>query len=435
MIGMSNEIKKRLWFRLDNSASVYPMVITLNTQSLFRVGVVLNESIDKDDLQEAAEKTFERFPYYKVELRSGLFRYSFVVNHRKFPVEEDNGTLLTKIDFGRNNAYLLRVTYYKNKLFVDFFHGLCDGLAALEFIKTLLHNYFAVRGVVLPTGNLIKTTADPENEEEISDGFVKYFKKFNIAEGTKKMAGPDAFGLTGKRFRKEGFGAIQGTVRADELKAASKKYGCTITVLLAALAMLSVSKTAKKDSKNRDYVVFIPVNLRKFFPSETMMNFTTIIKCRIPQSEERTIENYAAIIDRQLKEQLDKEDLSIKLSFTSLLYKRVFKFLPLVVKSFFAKVGRLFSISTKQTMIISNVGQVKLPDEFSDKVDSFVFNLNCSKKTPNNMAVISYKDKITVSFTRQLVSTELETEFFRSLSGMGVSVEIVSNMREVRNEM
>lgn len=429
---MSLPIITRQWFRLDNSAAIYPMVITVSTQSLFRLSAELCDHIDKDDLLEAAERTFQRYPYYAVELKGGFFRYSLARNFRKFVVREDDGCHLKKINFIKNRGYLIRITYYKRKIFVDFFHGLCDGMAAMEFMKTLLYNYLTVRGEDIDSGGMIKIHPKEIEEAEVSDGFAENFGKINIKEGAKKMAGAPAFRLTGKLFRKEGYGVIEGTMESDSLKALAKSYNCSITVFLAAHALLSIAKATVKDSR-RDYSIFIPVNLRNYFPSGTMLNFTTITKHRVPQDTELKLEKYIEIISASLKEQLNKDDLRMKLSFTSLFEKNPFlRFLPLPVKSFFARAGRFFSLNTRQTIILSNVGEIKLPKEMNGQVDALSFNLNCSRKTPNNIAMLSYNGKTVISFTRQLVSTEIEREFFTGLAKMGVNVKIASNLREVK---
>lgn len=422
------------WFRLDNSAAVYPMLITLKTQSLFRLGVELNECIDKDDLEKALKKTFKRYPSFEVELSQGFFRHYFVSNNRPPIIRLDDGSLLKKIDFRSNNGYLLRITYYKNKFFVDFFHGLCDGSSAMEFLKTLVYYYLQERGIVLDDEGKIKTLNQQINTEEFKDGFKEYYTKFNFKQGINKMAGKGAFPVRDTLFKKEGFGLIQGRLQTNQLLQLSKKYDCSLTVFLAAIAMLSVTKVYYKGASKHNLIVFLPINLRRFYPSETIYNFTTFAKCIIdPNTVNHDLESYVSVIKEQLKKQLEKEELDLKLSFTSLMDVRPYlKFMPLFIKSFFAKLGARLVGNSKQTMIISNLGRIQLPETASEHIRNFNFMLNCGRKTPNNMGIISYGDTTVISFTRQIVRTEIEREFFSTLGKAGLKVEIVSNLREVR---
>ncbi len=418
------------WFRLDNSAAVYPMLITLKTQSLFRLGVELKEYIDRDDLERALKNAFKRYPSFEVELSQGFFRHYFVSNKRTPLVRADDGSLLKKIDFRKNKGYLLRVTYFKKKIFVDFFHGLCDGSSALEFLKTLVYYYLAERGQDIPSDG-IKTLEQPLNLEEFKDGFKENYKKFNFKKGLNKMAGGGAFQIKDTFFKREGFGLVQGTVDTAELLALSKKYSCSLTVLIAALAMLSVTKVYYKGHSKHPLTVFIPINLRRYYPSQSIYNFTSFAKCRIdPNTTEHNLVSYVEVMKEQLSGQLEKHELDLKVSFTSLMDKKpLLKYMPLFIKSFFAKLVKRLTSSTKQTMFISNLGNILLPN--NEHIDSFSFLLNCGRNTPNNMGIVSYKNKTVITFTRQIVSTELERHFFTALSDLGLSVAVASNMREV----
>lgn len=422
------------WFRLDNSAAVYPMVITLKTQSLFRLGSELYNCIDRDDLYKALKKTFKRYPSFEVELTQGFFRHYFVSNPREPVIRADDGSLLKRIDFRKNKGYLLRVTYYKNKIFVDFFHGLCDGTSAMEFFKTLLFYYLQERGEEISDENKVKILSKDINIEEFKDGFKENYKKFNFKKGIKKMAGGEAFPIKDAYFKKEGLGLIQGIFETDKMLLVSKKYGCSLTVLIAAIAMLAVTKVYYKDTYKKDLVIFIPINLRRFYPSETIYNFTSFAKCHLnPNTVPYTLESYVEIIREELKKELEKEELDLKVSFTSLMDKKFYlKYMPLILKSFFAKLGKRLTSESKQTMIISNLGKVEMPSGCEKLINNFSFNLNCGRKTPNNLAIVSYNNKTVVSFTRQIVSTEIEREFFTAMSSLGLDIKILSNLREVK---
>jgi NRPS condensation-like uncharacterized protein len=421
------------WFRLDNSAAVYPMLITLKTQSLFRLGVELTSYIDRDDLEKALKLTFKRFPSFEVDLSQVFFRHYFTANHRPPIIRADDGSLLKRIDFRFNNGYLLRVTYYKNKIFTDFFHGLCDGAAAVEFVKSLVYHYLTERGEEIPDEGKVKTIDSPIDTEEFIDGFKKYYTKFDLKQGIDKMAGKGAFPIKNTFFKREGLGLIQGFLKTDELLDFARKQNCSITVLAAAISMLAVTKIYYKDTHKQDLIVFIPINLRRFYPTKSVYNFTTFAKCHInPNTVNHDLQSYIAVIKEQLNKQLEKEELDLKMSFTSLLdVKPYLKYMPLFLKSFFAKLGRRFTGASKQTMIISNLGRVEMPQRSHEFIKNFTFMLNCSRKTPNNMAIISFGNTTAISFTRQIVSTEIEKEFFSMLAQAGLKVEIISNLREV----
>ena len=59
-------------YRLDNSAIMYQLILTSDTQSLFRVGVQLNVVVDPDILKKAVELALVRYPFFKTRVRYGL---------------------------------------------------------------------------------------------------------------------------------------------------------------------------------------------------------------------------------------------------------------------------------------------------------------------------------------------------------------------------
>ena len=190
-----------------------------------------------------------------------------------------------------------------------------------------------------------------------------------------------------------------------------------------------MAKVYGESRQKEDFIAFIPINLRKKFSSETMFNFTNFAKCSVPRHVALDINEFIAFIKKSLSEQLTEDELQLKLSFSSLMGKMPFlKFMPLFIKSFISKVSRDFSSKTKQTMIISNLGRVNI--NAGDRVDHFLFNLNCSERTPDNLAVISYGDKTIISFTRRVINTKIEEEFFRTLAEACGEVKVISNFRE-----
>lgn len=425
------------WYRLDNSAVIYPMSITVTTQSLFRLSAEMTEYVDDECLLDALNAILPRFPAFKVVLRSGIFRHFFDTNNLPPIVKPDNGILFQKINFNANNHYLFRVSYYKNKINVDFFHVLCDGFGAMEFLKSLVYQYVIERGFSPNAAVGIKTIGEPIKEQELEDGFTKYYRDIDIFGGViGEMAGKPAFALRGKRFKRIGYGVIQGYLNTAQLKAAAKKYNCTITSFITAAILLSITEVYGKDTQKYDLTAMIPVNLRSYFPSGTLRNFTSLVKAFInTASIPHDLQSYCNAVQSQLIAGLNKERLWDKISLSSFMVRKWYmKIMPLFIKTFIVKISKLLSSTTKQTLIISNLGVIEMPQDFDKYLSTYTFSPNVSRKVPNNVGIVSYNGTTVVSFTRQLVSTRLEKQFFTKLVKEGVAVSVVSNFREgIRN--
>ncbi len=416
-------------YRLDNSAIMYQLILTSDTQSLFRVGVQLNITVDPDTLKKAVELALIRYPFFKTRVRYGLFRPYLNENNDSIIVEQDDGLLLKPINFKHNNRFPFRTTYYDNKIFIDVFHALTDANGAMEFLKTVVYAYSTLIDRTISKNN-IRTPDSPIDMNEYEDAFEKYYTKINIAEGIKSMLGNGkAYCIDGRRLQYPGYGLIQGTVNTKKLLEKAHEYNCSLTVFLAALAIHSIVKSNASWEPNKKLIVFIPIDLRKAFPSKTLKNFICFAMCVIPKKMAFTLENIIAEIKPSLQKQLDKAELQKKITFTSLMSRLgPFKFMPMFLKSFVSKIGKNISRHTTQTLIVSNVGQIKLDP--NGLVDRFMFNLNVSSKTPDNMAIVSYGDNTVISFTRKIVNTDIERDFFRALADMGLFVKISSNYRE-----
>ncbi len=415
---------------MDNSAMVYPMVTTMTAQSIFRVGVTLNEKIDKKSLVNAVNNAILRFPYYKVELKHGLFRHFFDANTRAIIINEDDGLVLNILDTKKTNKYQFRISYFEEKIFLDIFHGLCDGYGAMEFLKSIVFCYSIEVNKPLGSDGIL-TTKDPIDKGETEDSFLKHYKKIDFSSGLSKMTQGVAFRVPGKKFSSAGFGLIEERMSVSKILALSKKYNCTMTVFLSALILLSTA-LAHKEEKNNDYgyAVFIPINLRKRFPSTTMGNFTIFAKCLVDNNTPLNLENFIAIVKEQLASQTTIEDMQVKLDFVSLMDKNpILRHTPLFIKSFFSKVGRAFPSKPSQTHIVSNLAQVKVVDPHK-LIRNFSFCLNCNNSSPKNIGVVSFNDELVLNFGRKVINTKTEEYFCRWLSDNGIDVTVSSNYRE-----
>ena len=73
-------MKAAYWRKADYSGMLYPLIMTLSSQSNFRLSAKLVEKVDPDVLLAALKEAYDRYYMFKVELNNGLFRSCFVEN-------------------------------------------------------------------------------------------------------------------------------------------------------------------------------------------------------------------------------------------------------------------------------------------------------------------------------------------------------------------
>lgn len=410
------------WTITDNSGMLYPLILTLSTQSNFEFCVTLQEAVNPLYLLSALEKTYERFAFTKVELQNNLFRSCLVENNHRVVIHQNSGKLLGRINFAKNNNYLIEVSYIDNEIHFKFFHSIADGNGAMVFIKYLLIEYAKLTGSQIDNDNV--TVKNGENE----NAYQRYLDKNVEAKGLISSAKSASLQVKGKYFMHDGLAYISGEIDLKKALEVSHKYNCSLTVFIGAVAMLTVNELYGNGKKSPS--LFIPVNLRKYFPSNTLLNFVSSAKCILPP-EIKDLENTIELLSSALNNELKEENLKKALYLASTVANNPFtKFCPFFLKRELITFGRELVTTGTQTMILSNIGNVILPDGMDKVVKNINFFLNCNRRTPVNLSIGSFNGILSVCFTRHIVEKKIEKAFFEKMRDLGLDFEIHSNYRE-----
>lgn len=81
----------------------------------------------------------------------------------------------------------------------------------------------------------------------------------------------------------------------------------------------------------------------------------------------------------------------------------------------------------RETAVFSNMGAVNLPEEFAPYIRLFDVFISTPKI---ELCMCSYHDNLVLSFSSCLKSTNIERNFFRHLTGLGIEVEISTKLYE-----
>ena len=92
------------------------------------------------------------------------------------------------------------------------------------------------------------------------------------------------------------------------------------------------------------------------------------------------------------------------------------------MKAVFDSVGE-----KKSCLTLSNLGQVRVPDEMAEYIQRFDFILGVQAAAPYNCGVISCKDVVYINFIRNIKDAELERHFYAVLQELGLPVTVESN--------
>lgn len=409
--------KRAYWRKLDNAAKLFSATSNKKDTRVFRFYCVLKEEVSREKLQEALEKTLVTYPVFLSVMRKGLFWHYLEKSQLRPLVRKEYKEPCSNLYIRDKKSLLFEVTYYGKRINFEVFHALTDGTGATEFLRELVKNYLYIshkedglQDVSLRDENV--TVQDQEN-----DSFSKYYSEVK----KKKSGKPRAFQL--KKPRKE-VGRLQvneAVIPVKALIARSRELGVSMTVFLTTVYLMAIHREMTKQQEKHPVVLMIPVNLRKFFPSDSMLNFFNWIEpwYHFGRGEE-SFETVLGHVKEYFEKELTTEQVAKHMNeLIALEMHPILRLAPLELKNLCIKAGARYA-EKNVTAILSNMSAVHMPQEYVPYIDRFgVFT-----STPKmELCVCSFGDKLSLGFTSRYDTVNIQRNFYRILKEQGINVE------------
>lgn len=416
------------WLPLDNAGKIFPGQNSKKWSNVFRMSVQLKQDIEPDILREALSKTLDRIPSFKVRIRNGFFANYFERNDMECPVRPDIKNFCYRIDFRENNGYLFRVFYHKSRISIDVYHALCDGYGASVFLCTLAGEYLRLKGCEISHSLSVMDVNEKAEKEEYEDPYERYA----TSKETCKLLETPAYHKKGTKLPLHLSNYTTVLMSFSELHALSKSYGVTVTELLAAVLMdIHYRKQLSEGRMKKDVSVQIPVNLRKAFPTVSLRNFVICLSVKIsPRKGEYTFEEIVRTVSEQLKAANNKSFLHAYITQTVNLQTKLLRFVPLIIKNTAVKVSFAFGAEFSTTALLSNLGPVAVPEDMKEYVESFSFFTGPGLVNGCRCGVASVGDRLAFTFSNRYEESDIEREFIKRLTDMGITVTAETNRSE-----
>jgi NRPS condensation-like uncharacterized protein len=420
------------WLKLDNAAKLFPAIMSGELTAVFRITASLKKPIKFSAIREAVEITSRRFPYFSVSLGSGLFWYYLEYNHQLPRIQTEEKVPCTAFAAKRKNEPLYRILVKKNRISVEFIHILTDGGGAFEYLKSLLYTYFRLNGSNIHSTEGIILPESPITEDEMEDGYKRFFRKSIPPPGKLTKAWHMPFRLDEKPRLK----VIRSEIDLDKILNVARSHNVSVTeymvsVYLFTLQKIYLEEKEKVKKQSRGVLrIEVPVNLRKKFPSKTMRNFSLFV---LPEIDLRlgvySFEEILRIVRYQLQTGADVKQITRFLSQNVGHEKSPFvRFLPLFIKSMAISAVYRRLGSNQCSGILTNLGVVKLPAEMEDLIES----VELVPTPPNthvkiSCAMVTFRDHLRLNFGNISRSTNFEMYFLRHLTESGIPVKVLNN--------
>lgn len=418
------------WYKLDLSANVYPTLQRKNFSSVYRISITLKELIDPETLQKAVDFTLPRFPTFKVALKKGFFWRYLEPNENPGPyVQQDIENPCMPMNFRSDNHYLIRIYYYQKQISLEVFHSLSDGNGTLYLLRTIVAVYLRLKGYSIPNEMGVLDIDSPPSPGELEDAYVRYAHS-KICPSRKQTK---AYRVRGTLEPFYTLNIICGVIPVDKLLSVARNYKVSVTEYLNAVLLYALMEKQKSDNvfHEKPLKIAMPVNLRRFFPSETLRNFITMVYPSIdPRMGTYSFEDILNQVHHYMRYYINDKFLNADITTNVVTQQNpLIRIVPIFIKDFVVKQFYIRVQDKQSSAGLTNLGAITLSKEMQEHVERFDVLMGQPFSARTNCAIISYQNTLTINFASSIVETDVERIFFRKLVQDGVPVKIESNRR------
>ena len=411
------------WIRLDNAAIIYPCSRTRRYAAQFRMSVTLDDEVSLRLLNEALSNIIDRFPGFTYTLGNGFFWWYL---HRldNNPVAERN-TTMNIFSIKDNGGYMFKAGCRGRKITLDIFHALTDGHGALTFLLSLTAEYLRLKEGIEPEyGGWILNPRESARPEELEDSF----DHFSGLKGSldKESA---AWHIPGTREPFDVLHDIRITLSSSAVAEKAREKGCTVTEYITALMLASLQDTRNSSGTRRqkgNLKVEVPVNLRKMFGRETLRNFSSYVHLGFDARKgDLTLDEIIRIVRSQKARFVQREPLTTRVAANVALEDNpLVRCIPRFIKKPIINTVNLLKGDRYCTHTLSNIGNIKLPDQVAAHVRDIDFILGRQLSRSGACACASFGDHLNMNFTRCIANSAFERYFLGWIDREGLEASL-----------
>ena len=405
------------WFPLDAAAKVYPLSMSHKQMAVFRLSVYLDADVVPELLQMALTFTIKRFPFFATTIKNGVFWHYIDAAKRRFPVEPEATVPCADINVSMTGSKSFRVLYYKNRVSCEFFHILTDGTGGMVFLKSLTAEYLRLLGGEVKCEKGVLDIGALPDASESADDFSKY------VSGKKSSGFVDkpAMQMGGRLAKVKPCQVIHFDMAAEELHSAAKARGASVTALVT--AMMFIACKAAMDRQHGTVHIQVPANMRNYFQSRTLRNFSLYANIHLTLEEITTVEEILPRVTEQLKAGLAFEKMQEMMNGAVKLVRSV-RLVPLFIKCPVARVVYGFLGDRAFTTTLSNLGVVEAPEGLAEHVRKMDFVLGTVALARAAVSMVTVNGVATLSIAKLTADPSFEERMRRLFAEMGVEIKI-----------
>ena len=412
------EQKRAYWRSLDNAAKLFSAASSPKDTRVFRFYCELKEEVKEEILQEALNQTIQKYPVFLSVMRKGLFWHYLEKSELRPVVREEYKEPCSSLYVRDKKTLLFEVTYYKKRINFEVFHALTDGTGATEFLRELVKNYlYLIHEEDLEPVELSNQYLTVKDQED--DSFSRYYDP-DFPRKKKKKIRAVQIKKGGKGY--EELQINEASMSVKELLGIAREKKVSMSVLLTAAFICAIHEEMSRMQEKKPVILMVPVNLRKIFPSDSMLNFFGYIEPGYQFGGGKdSFEDVLEAVKLYFQENLSKEHMAGRMNELIAIEKhKILKWAPLELKNRCIRAGAKMA-EQEVTAVLSNMSVVKMPEDSAQYIEKFGVYTSTNR---TELCICSFQDTLSLGFTSRYDSTNIQRNFYRILKELGASVKV-----------
>ena len=412
------EQKRAYWRSLDNAAKLFSAASSPKDTRVFRFYCELKEEVKEEILQEALNQTIQKYPVFLSVMRKGLFWHYLEKSELRPVVREEYKEPCSSLYVRDKKTLLFEVTYYEKRINFEVFHALTDGTGATEFLRELVKNYlYLIHEEDLEPVELSNQYLTVKDQED--DSFSRYYDP-DFPRKKKKKIRAVQIKKGGKGY--EELQINEASMSVKELLGIAREKKVSMSVLLTAAFICAIHEEMSRMQETKPVILMVPVNLRKIFPSDSMLNFFGYIEPGYQFGGGKdSFEDVLEAVKLYFQENLSKEHMAGRMNELIAIEKhKILKWAPLELKNRCIRAGAKMA-EQEVTAVLSNMSVVKMPEDYAQYIEKFGVYTSTNR---TELCICSFQDTLSLGFTSRYDSTNIQRNFYRILKELGASVKV-----------
>lgn len=412
------EQKRAYWRSLDNAAKLFSAASSPKDTRVFRFYCELKEEVKEEILQEALNQTIQKYPVFLSVMRKRLFWHYLEKSELRPVVREEYKEPCSSLYVRDKKTLLFEVTYYEKRINFEVFHALTDGTGATEFLRELVKNYlYLIHEEDLEPVELSNQYLTVKDQED--DSFSRYYDP-DFPRKKKKKIRAVQIKKGGKGY--EELQINEASMSVKELLGIAREKKVSMSVLLTAAFICAIHEEMSRMQEKKPVILMVPVNLRKIFPSDSMLNFFGYIEPGYQFGGGKdSFEDVLEAVKLYFQENLSKEHMAGRMNELIAIEKhKILKWAPLELKNRCIRAGAKMA-EQEVTAVLSNMSVVKMPEDYAQYIEKFGVYTSTNR---TELCICSFQDTLSLGFTSRYDSTNIQRNFYRILKELGASVKV-----------